>query len=186
MDFWRIPPFSCPSSPTPQTECLQHLQTFTFTLWSSSTLRYQILSSLPFLIFITLKLLNSPPPLSLSLSLSLSSSLLYHTALLQTFPLIPSHSPSPPLSPAHLYPSITHLSSASSTHSHTPFPFHPHLLSCGTLILSSRIFPFLLSLPPVATLLCFFFLHFILSSPAGSFSPQCALPSRPPCPLNPS
>lgn len=38
-----------------------------------------------------------------SLSLSLSSSLLYHSALPQTFPLIPSHSPSPPLSPPLIF-----------------------------------------------------------------------------------
>lgn len=66
--------------------------------------------------FITPKLLNSPP-LCLSASPAFS---LYHTAPLYTS-LIPSHGPSPPLSPSHLYPSITNLSSASSTHSQTLF-----------------------------------------------------------------
>ena len=111
MDFWRIPPFSCPSSPTPQTECLQHLQTFTFTLWSSSTLRYQILSSLPFLIFITLKLLNSPPPLSLSLSLPLQLSPLSHCS--------PSN-----------FPSNSLAQSLSSSLSRSSLSFHHTLVLC--------------------------------------------------------
>lgn len=145
---------SCPPSP-----CKLHVFSIFRHLYSSrGPLQPCAIKSYPLLNSLYLQLQNFWTLLPF-VSLPLQLSLLSHCSP-SYFSLIPSHSPSPPLSPSHLYPSITDLCSASSTHSQTIFS-HPHLLSSGTLILSSRIFRFLLSLPPTA--LCCCFLHLILS-----------------------
>lgn len=174
MDFVRFPPLM-PSFPS-QTACLHHLQTFYIpSVVLLNPMRSNPYPSSQFLIFITPKLLNSPP-LCLSASPAFSSITLL--SFIQYFPLIPSHSPSPPLSPSHLYPSITDLSSASSTHSQTLF-FLPPIFTCYPLALlsshpisfhssfhshraPSSVAPFISSYP------------FRFSSPAGFFTPVCS------------
>ncbi len=175
--FCRILPL-LPSFP-PQTACLQHLQTFIFLPWSSSTLCYQILSPSQFPIFITPKLLNSPP-LCLSPSPAFSSITLLSFFY---FPLIPSHSPSPPL--IFILPSQT--SALPPPHIHKPF-FPP---SPAILWHSYPLIPYLsvpLFTPTHHPLLLLPSSHLIpfVSSPTGSLSLQFVLSSCPPCPLHPS
>lgn len=164
-----------PFFPPTNVACLRHLQTFIFLPWY--VLSNPILFSNPCIYCMTPKLLNSPP-----LCLPLCSFPLYHTALLHTFSLIPSHSPSPHLSPSHLIlPSHTCPLPPPHIHKHFFSPSLPTILRHSYPIYSHPSFPLI----PTH---CCFFLHLISSLfllPAGSFSPQCALPSRRPCPLHP-
>lgn len=156
MDFVGSP-LSCPPSPgycTSSTSSDFHIPS-----WSSSTLCYQIISSCKFPIFITQKLLNSPPlchcPSPAFSSIKLLSFILFsnsvYTVLLlspllifilpsQTCPLPPPHIHKHffLFSPAilwHAYPLILYLSIPLFTTTHHTFMLLPssypvHLLTC--------------------------------------------------------
>lgn len=173
MDFVRSS-LSCPPSP-----CKLHVFSIFRLLYflqrSSSGPCYLILSSSQFPIFITPKLLNSPP-------LCLSPSAAFSSTTLLSFILFSNSVTRPPLPFSSL--SFHHRLVLCLLYTLTNPFFHPHLLSSGTITLSSRIFPSLLSLPPTTFCCCFSSSHLIpfVSPPAGTFSPQFALLSCPPCP----
>lgn len=118
-----------------QTGCLQHFQTFIFL---PRPLQPCAIKSYP--VFKTPKLLNSPP-LCVCLPLKLSPWYFYPSHCL----LIPSQGSSPP----RLYPSITVLSSDSSTYSTCFFPNSQLLLDPQAL--SSSLIAYLCILPSPPT-----------------------------------
>lgn len=135
------PPFPCPS-PLPPANWVSAASS---DFYINSVVLLNPALSNPILVSVP-DIYNSQTPLPLCLSLSRSSSLLYHSALLQTFPLIPSHSPSPPLSPPLIFILPSHTCPLPPPHIHTH-----HFLSTLTCypvaLLSSHPVSFRSSLP---------------------------------------
>lgn len=136
----------------------------------------------PFLFSIPYTYKSKTSELSSSLSISFPSSPSY-------FSLIPSQSPSPPLSPLVIFILQSQTCPLPPLHIHKHFffpPTSPAILWHSYPLISYLPGPpftpthYLILLLPSSHLIPF------VSSPTGSFSPQFALPSCLPCPLHPS